>query len=328
VSLINKCDLFKNNPGLTIALYRLQSGVSLDDFQDFVTAFEDKPMDIKDRNFPGLSQLSEEFGFQALLAKLSAHRRSPGLSDAQTAECRSGISALEERAGQHEDQLAMWQSELFPALRHFEADLAHLASELEAFRDAKKTDTARPAIALPPPAAGPAVAAQPGRVESLIVGECPPLLDEFRGKRWVLLWCGSRDGFTAGEFHHRCDGRANTQTLIVDTDGSVFRGFTKTKTLIELANSMFLICSKCETNMLLCYQVKRLCYHADKYRTSSGEPPTSNNWNGDMDGREPSRHLMDTFATICVVAFPLKLKCSNRPSVPGRARQPATRPGR
>jgi hypothetical protein len=102
VPLINKCDLFKTNPGLTIAPSRVQSRVSLHDFQDFATALEDKPMNIKDRNFLGLSQLSEGFGFQALLTKLSSYRRSAGLSDAQTAECRSRISALEERAGQHE----------------------------------------------------------------------------------------------------------------------------------------------------------------------------------------------------------------------------------
>jgi hypothetical protein len=40
------------------------------------------------------------------------------------------------------------------------------------------------------------------------------------------LWRGSRDGFTAKEFHRRCDGRANTLTLILDTDGNVFGGFT------------------------------------------------------------------------------------------------------
>jgi hypothetical protein len=106
VSLINKCDLFKNNPGLTIAPYRVQSRVSLEDFKDFVSTLEDKSININDRNFPGLSQLFEEFGFQALSKKLSVHRRSPGLSSAQTAECLSGISVLEERTGQHEDQLA------------------------------------------------------------------------------------------------------------------------------------------------------------------------------------------------------------------------------
>jgi hypothetical protein len=225
VPLINKCDVFKDNPALTIAPYRVQSGVSMDDFQDFVSALEDNSIDIKDRNFPGLSQLSEESGFQTLLAKLSAHRRSPGLSDAQTAECRSRISALEKRAGQHEDQLAALQLVLFPALRRFEADLERLASELEAFRDTKKTGTARLAVAPPPSASTPSALG----FDSLIVPQCPPLFEEFRAKRFNLLWRGSRDGFTTKEFHRRCDGRANILTLIDDTDGNAFGGFTPVK---------------------------------------------------------------------------------------------------
>jgi hypothetical protein len=128
------------------------------------------------------------------------------------------------------------RSALFPALRRFEADLTRLASELEAFRNTKKTDTARQVVApppgapaKPPPAAAPTVAAPPGRLESLIVGEYPALFEEFRAKRFNLLWRGSRDGFTAGEFHLRCDGRANTLTLIADTDGNLFGGFTPVK---------------------------------------------------------------------------------------------------
>jgi hypothetical protein len=40
---------------------------------------------------------------------------------------------------------------LFPPLRRFEADLAHFASELDAFRDIKNSDTAHSAaVALPP----------------------------------------------------------------------------------------------------------------------------------------------------------------------------------
>jgi hypothetical protein len=63
-------------------------------------------------------------------------------------------------------------------------------------------------------------------LDSLIVSSLPLLLDEFRGKRFVLLWRGSRDGFGAEDFHGRCDGRANTLTLILDTDVNVFGGFT------------------------------------------------------------------------------------------------------
>jgi hypothetical protein len=82
-------------------------------------------------------------------------------------------------------------------------------------------------VALPPRAsAKPPPAAPLSRLESLIVSQFPSLFEEFRTKRFNLLWRGSRDGFTAKEFHLRCDGRANTLTLISDTDGNIFGGFT------------------------------------------------------------------------------------------------------
>jgi hypothetical protein len=62
--------------------------------------------------------------------------------------------------------------------------------------------------------------------DSLIVKEFPPLCEEFQGKKFKLLWRGSRDGFGAMEFHDRCDGYANTLTLILDTKGNIFGGFT------------------------------------------------------------------------------------------------------
>jgi hypothetical protein len=77
VPLITKSDLFTNNPNLTIFPSRVQSAMFLEDFRDFVSDLEDKSIDIKGKNIPGLSQLSEEFGFQALLTKLSADRWSP-----------------------------------------------------------------------------------------------------------------------------------------------------------------------------------------------------------------------------------------------------------
>jgi hypothetical protein len=64
---------------------------------------------------------------------------------------------------------------------------------------------------------------------SLIVHEFPPPFEEFRAKRLNLLWRGSGDGFTPQEFHRRCDGRANTLTLISDTDGNLYGGFTPVK---------------------------------------------------------------------------------------------------
>jgi hypothetical protein len=48
----------------------------------------------------------------------------------------------------------------------------------------------------------------------LIAWGVPDLFADFAPRRFILLWRGSRDGFTAGTFHERCDG------------GSVFGGFT------------------------------------------------------------------------------------------------------
>jgi hypothetical protein len=61
-------------------------------------------------------------------------------------------------------------------------------------------------------------------LDSLIVLSFPPLFDEFRGKHFVLLWRGSRGGFGGADFCRRCN--AKTLTLISDTGGNVFGGFT------------------------------------------------------------------------------------------------------
>jgi hypothetical protein len=66
----------------------------------------------------------------------------------------------------------------------------------------------------------------PPSLDSLIPSDFPKIFADFQGKQFSLLWQGSRDGFGASEFHSRCDGRANTLTAILDTDGNIFGGFT------------------------------------------------------------------------------------------------------
>jgi hypothetical protein len=61
---------------------------------------------------------------------------------------------------------------------------------------------------------------------SEIVPDFPEIFEEFKEKQVALLWRGSRDGFRASDFHGRCDGRANTLTVILDTKGNIFGGFT------------------------------------------------------------------------------------------------------
>jgi hypothetical protein len=74
-------------------------------------------------------------------------------------------------------------------------------------------------IAHPPPPA----------FDSLIISDFPEIFAEFRGKHFEILWRGSRDGFKAQEFHRRCDGHSNTLTVILDTKGNIFGGFTPVK---------------------------------------------------------------------------------------------------
>jgi hypothetical protein len=80
----------------------------------------------------------------------------------------------------------------------------------------KAPTAARPARPLPPAPA----------LDSLIISGFPDIFAEFRGKWFPLLWRGGRDGFGARDFHSRCDGHANTLTVILDTDGNIFGGFT------------------------------------------------------------------------------------------------------
>jgi hypothetical protein len=62
--------------------------------------------------------------------------------------------------------------------------------------------------------------------DSRIISGTPELFSEFRGKQMELLWRGSRDSFRASEFHRRCDGHSNTLSVILDSDGNIFGGFT------------------------------------------------------------------------------------------------------
>jgi hypothetical protein len=63
-------------------------------------------------------------------------------------------------------------------------------------------------------------------LNSPIISDFLEISPEFRGKQFSLLWRGSSDGFTAQEFHRRCDGHSNTVTVILDTKGNIFGGFT------------------------------------------------------------------------------------------------------
>jgi hypothetical protein len=70
----------------------------------------------------------------------------------------------------------------------------------------------------------------PGPFDSLIVSDFPQIFAPFHGMRFSLLRRGSRDGFRGCDFHSRCDGHANTLTVILETKGN---GFTSAERLLE-----------------------------------------------------------------------------------------------
>ncbi len=67
-------------------------------------------------------------------------------------------------------------------------------------------------------------------MDSLIVSAAQKIsflaLTGLEKKALSLLWRGSRDGFDAETFHRLCDGKANTVTVIKNTNGFIFGGFT------------------------------------------------------------------------------------------------------
>jgi hypothetical protein len=144
-------------------------------------------------------------------------------------EARERIQALEELAAQRDREVAKLSS-----------TVSRLAATVEAIR----ASLLLPSPALP---SNPPTPARPapfvGAIEelradfwalkawcagfaSLIVADFPALFSEFGRKRFTLLWRGSRDGFGARDFHSPCDGHAPTLTLIQDTAGNIFGGFT------------------------------------------------------------------------------------------------------
>jgi hypothetical protein len=64
---------------------------------------------------------------------------------------------------------------------------------------------------------------------SVIVDDLPSELGTLCRCHFHLLWRGSRDGFSAVQFHNRCDGHSNTLTIVRDTQGFIFGGFTPVK---------------------------------------------------------------------------------------------------
>jgi hypothetical protein len=260
--VVTHCDLFSTSPALLTIPSTVRSSVRADTFRDFIAALEGKAVEITNENFRGLSLLCSEFGFQALSAKLGDFRASPAfraMQPIEDSEAGLRLAELEVREVQRQRDIAGLQCDLarqshelsaaLARVSRLEAEVTDLRSasepgrkltseirELRAENLALKSAPRVPAAPAPQtnsiaspistPNAAPVPPPPPVRFDSLIVSEFPEIFAEFSGKRFSLLWRGSRDGFGADDFHSRCNGHANTLTVILDTDGNVFGGFT------------------------------------------------------------------------------------------------------
>jgi len=53
-----------------------------------------------------------------------------------------------------------------------------------------------------------------------------PTLNEYKDKQLHLIFHALNDGFSASEFHKKCDGKSPTIAIIVSTNNNIYGGFT------------------------------------------------------------------------------------------------------
>jgi hypothetical protein len=148
--------------------------------------------------------------FEAEIARLSAAVEAQSALAARVDRAEEDIAGLRGAVGGKVELSAAVEAGAALPPRVDQAELARVASEVGEVR-AALLDLKR---------------WMAPRLDSLIVKDFPPLFDDLGARHFNLLWRGSRDSFSADEFHHRCDGHANTLTLIADTGGNIFGGFT------------------------------------------------------------------------------------------------------
>jgi hypothetical protein len=62
-------------------------------------------------------------------------------------------------------------------------------------------------------------------MESYLQRKLIELCEFPKDNKWELKYRGTRDGLNAADFHSRCDGIANTLTVVKATSGNIFGGF-------------------------------------------------------------------------------------------------------
>jgi hypothetical protein len=217
-----KCHLFGRNRVLGDCPYTVRSSVPVDIFGEFVCALSSSEVEPNLRNLLGLAVLCEEFGFEEMRLKLEAFVNSISLRLSQDCELLKRMNGQEE-LWRHQDHEI---SQMRGHISHLRREVISLESVLKEVRNLS-------------PEMSSSVGESGDSIDSLIISNCREvfgvmgLFGMFYGKRKRLLWRGSRDGFKSSEFHSRCDGHGNTLTIILDTEGNVFGGFTGVEWSLE-----------------------------------------------------------------------------------------------
>jgi predicted RNase H-like nuclease (RuvC/YqgF family) len=198
--------------------------------KDQITAMPLTITDLEDR----FTQLGTDFG--RLHGEVSAQRSAARV-----------VRALSEEVYALETQIAEKLSD--PVVQHLSTEVTELRDEVSTLKRqiAAIPITATSPQSQPPP---PSVVAVPPPqqqlpvrrvplLDSRIISDFPEIFADFQEKHFKILWRGSRDGFKAQEFHRRCDGHANTLTVILDTNGNIFGGFTPVKWESRAHNGKF-----------------------------------------------------------------------------------------
>jgi uncharacterized coiled-coil protein SlyX len=209
------CDMCAS--GATSSPYHVQSKVSFGLFRFLLEAVSGKDIQITNENVLDVSQLCEEFGFWSLSAKVSAFCQSSEhriwLLKARLSEQAQPITTLQTDIQKQRQVIPTLQADTQKQLAAEVEQLKASSQEVKAKQNGQKRVIA-------------ALKDWTKFSDSLVDSSFPQLFDHIRGKRFVLLWQGSRYGFGVRDFHGRCDGHANTLQLILDTGGNVFVEFT------------------------------------------------------------------------------------------------------
>jgi hypothetical protein len=106
--------------------------------------------------------------------------------------------------------------------------LTEVQSDLKKLKESLARIEARGSSPSPKPGPVP-VAVGTFKFDSAIIDNFPLIFTEFSKRPIELLWRGSSHGFGAADFHRRCNGKENTLTVIADTTGNIFGGYTPVK---------------------------------------------------------------------------------------------------